>query len=160
MLDEYIQLLDQARKNKKSIGKKINRLRKMRKGLVDAKIHSLHEEAFEHIDCLECANCCKTTGPLFTQSDIDRIAAHLSMTGAAFIEKYLRIDEDKDYVLASVPCTFLGPDNYCSIYDVRPKACREYPHTDRVNQPGILKLTEKNSKICPAVAHIFQNIEL
>lgn len=140
--------------------KKIAKLRKMRKGLVDAKIHKLHDEAFDKIDCLDCANCCKTTGPLFTRADIDRISQHLGMNGADFIEKHLRIDEDKDYVLNSVPCTFLGSDNYCSIYEVRPKACREYPHTDRVNQSGILKLTEKNINICPAVAHIFQNLEL
>ena len=160
MVKEYQQLLDEARKNKKTIRKKTERLRKLRKGVIDSKIHPLHEAAFEKVDCLECANCCKTTGPLFTQNDIERIAKHLGISGSAFIERYLRIDEDKDYVLQSVPCSFLDADNYCSIYDVRPKACREYPHTDRKNQAGILKLTEKNSQICPAVADIFENLEL
>lgn len=160
MLDEYNELINQAKKNRKSMRNKIAKLRKMRKGLVDKKIHTLHEKAFEKIDCLDCANCCKTTGPLFNQTDIDRIAGHLGISGAEFIKEYLRIDEDKDYVLETVPCIFLSPDNYCSIYEVRPKACREYPHTDRVNQSGILKLTEKNINICPAVSHIFQNLEL
>ena len=77
------------------------------------------------------------------------------MTANDFIDKYLRLDEDNDLVLQKVPCAFLGKDNYCSIYEFRPKACREYPHTDRANQRGILKLTEKNAKICPAVADIF-----
>ena len=160
MLEEYQQLLEEAKKKRKSIGKKVARLKKLRKGVADRLIHQLHEAAFEKIDCLACANCCKTTGPLFTAADIERIARHLALSGAEFVEKYLRLDEDHDYVLQSVPCHFLDADNYCTIYDVRPKACREYPNTDRKNQVGILKLTEKNSQICPAVADIFRNLEL
>ncbi len=130
-------------------------LSKMRKGEVDKKIHLLHHRAFNHIDCLACAHCCKTTGPLFTQKDITTIANHLKLAPAEFIDRYLRLDEDNDYVLQSVPCTFLGEDNYRTIYTVRPKACRAYPHTDRVNQAGILPLARKNAPICPAVAEIF-----
>ena len=158
MNNDYQKMLSHAQQEIKSIKKVIVRLRKMRKGDVDKKIHQLHQEAFAKIDCLECANCCKTTGPLFTNKDINSIAGQLKLTPNAFVNKYLRIDEDNDYVLQSVPCPFLGNDNYCSIYEVRPKACREYPHTDRVNQIGILKLTEKNVSICPAVADIFSHL--
>ena len=158
MIDEYQKILSQAQQDSKSTRKLIVRLRKMRKGDVDKKIHHLHQEAFSKIDCLECANCCKTTGPLFTNKDISSIAGHLNIPPSEFINKYLRIDEDNDYVLQTVPCPFLGIDNYCSIYEFRPKACREYPHTDRVNQIGILKLTEKNVSICPAVADIFSRL--
>jgi len=155
MIDEYQKILSQAQQEIKSIKKIIARLRKMRKGDVDKNIHHLHRKAFAKIDCLECANCCKTTGPLFSNKDINIIAGHLKLTPNAFINNYLQIDEDNDYVLQTLPCPFLGNDNYCSIYQVRPKACREYPHTDRVNQLGILKLTQKNVSICPAVADIF-----
>jgi len=158
MIDDYQKKLSQARQERKSIKKVIGQLRKQRKGDVDKKIHQLHQEAFSKIDCLECANCCKTTGPLFRQKDINSIASHLNILPKVFINKYLRIDEDNDYVLQTVPCPFLGDDNYCSIYEFRPKACREYPHTDRANQLGILKLTEKNVSICPAVADIFTNL--
>lgn len=160
MREEYLQRLQEAKKTAKSNRQKILKLKKMRKGSVDTVLHQLHDAAFEKTNCLECANCCKSTGPLFKQADIDRLAKHLRLSAAQFIEKYLRIDEDNDYVLQSVPCAFLGSDNYCSVYEVRPKACREYPHTDRINQLGILKLTEKNINICPAVADIFQNMEL
>ena len=71
----------------------------------------------------------------------------------------MRIDEDRFYVLKTVPCTFLGPDNYCSIYDARPKACREYPHTDRIKQSQLLKLTEKNVEVCPAVFEIVEKLK-
>ena len=68
----------------------------------------------------------------------------------------MRLDEDNDYVLQSVPCKFLGVDNYCSIYEVRPKACREFPHTDRKKFQQISNLTLKNVAICPAAFNIVE----
>lgn len=159
MNPNYKSLLDQINKRSKIVKKASKTLRKMRKGEADNTIHTLHDEAFESIDCLQCANCCTTTGPLLTSKDIDRISKHLGLKPIQFIEQYLQIDEDQDYVFKSMPCPFLGVDNYCSIYEHRPKACREYPHTDRANQQGILALTRKNAKICPAVAQIFLKID-
>jgi len=136
------------------------RLKKKNPKVLDKLIHPLHEEVFECTDCMKCANCCKTTGPLFTDKDISRISKHLSIKPSKFTEKYLRIDEDRDYVLKTVPCAFLGADNYCRIYDVRPKACREFPHTDRIKQHQLLELTEKNVEICPAVFSIIEKLKL
>jgi Fe-S-cluster containining protein len=158
MIEEYKILLEQAHQEKKSIQNKIKGLKKLKKGEVDKRIHQLHDEAFEQIDCLKCANCCTTTGPLLNQKDIERIARFKQMKPGEFVEQFLHIDEDQDYVFNKIPCVFLGDDHYCSIYDVRPKACREYPHTDRVNQQGILSLTAKNALICPAVAYIMKNL--
>jgi Fe-S-cluster containining protein len=80
------------------------------------------------------------------------------MKDAAFVEQYVRVDEDRDQVFKSMPCPFLGADNYCSVYEHRPKACREYPHTDRVKQHQLLNLHFKNAEICPAVEHVLENI--
>lgn len=123
---------------------------------LDQVARQAHEAVFAQTDCLECANCCKTTGPLFTQTDIARIAASLRMKPGAFIGTYLRLDEEGDYVLQSVPCPFLGPDHYCSIYPDRPKACREYPHTDRRKIHQIGELTVRNTAICPAAFRIVE----
>lgn len=109
-----------------------------------------HEEVFEEIDCLTCASCCKTTGPLYTEKDIERISKHLRLKPADFEAKFLRVDEDNDKVLQNLPCWFLNEDNTCSIYEVRPKACREYPHTDRKKVYQINNLMLKNTVICPA----------
>jgi len=152
----YKQILSDQ--NSEEIRKTAQRMRRMRKGKLDQLIHKLHDEAFEQIDCLLCANCCTTTGPFLTQIDIERIAKHLRIKPGAFIEKYLHLDEDNDFVFKSMPCPFLGDDKYCNIYDVKPKACRDSPHTDRKNQQGILKLTQKNAAICPAVAKIFEGL--
>lgn len=124
----------------------------------DRRMLEIHEEVFEEIDCLSCANCCKTTGPLFTQKDIERLAGLFRMKPSQFIEKYLRLDEEKDYVLQSVPCPFLGSDNYCSVYEHRPKACREYPHTDRKKFYQINHLTLKNTLICPAANKVVEEM--
>lgn len=126
---------------------------------LDYLAQELHDEVFERVDCLACANCCKTTGPLFTEKDIERIAKHLRMKPADFEKKFLRTDEDRDKVLQNLPCWFLNPDNTCSIYEVRPKACREFPHTDRKKLYQINNLTIKNALICPAVYEFLEDLK-
>ena len=80
------------------------------------------------------------------------------MKSSEFIDEYLFRDSDGDYVLKSAPCPFLGTDNKCLVYEDRPKACREYPHTNRKNMQGILDLSLKNTLVCPAVFKIFYEI--
>ena len=125
---------------------------------LDQKFHKEHISEFKKMDCLTCANCCKTTSPIFRDADIRRIAKHLRIKESQLIQNYLKMDEESDYVLQKSPCTFLGPDNKCDIYEVRPLACREYPHTDRKNMFQILELTVENTLICPAVARIVKTI--
>ena len=125
---------------------------------LDACFEDAHETAFANIDCLTCANCCKTTGPRLNTTDIDRIASHLGMQVSAFSDKYVQIDEDGDRVMTVLPCPFLEEDNACSIYEVRPKACRTYPHTDRRKQRQLFNLHLKNLEVCPAVQSVLQEI--
>ncbi|WP_417444476.1 YkgJ family cysteine cluster protein [Joostella sp.] len=156
-MDEFLRQLPQLAKDKQSENKKyFAKLKKKPPKDLDYVMQDLHDAEFEKTDCLACANCCKTTGPLFTNADIERISKHFKQKPQQFIDSYLRIDEDNDYVLQEVPCTFLGADNYCLIYDVRPKACREYPHTDRKKFQQISNLTIKNTSICPAVYNIVE----
>lgn len=126
---------------------------------LDRKFHEAHDTVFSNFDCLQCANCCKTTSPIFYERDIDRAARALRIKPGDFIEKYLRIDEEKDYVLQKAPCPFLGHDNMCSIYEDRPQACREYPHTNRKKMYQILDLTYRNTLVCPAVLEITKKVK-
>lgn len=147
-------------KNRSAENRKfLTSLKKQDPRKVDDLFHVLHEEVFEEIDCLTCANCCKTTSPIFYQTDIERVAKALRLKPGEFIEKYLRIDEDKDYVLKSSPCPFLDQDNYCKVYDDRPKACREYPHTHRKKIIQIMDLTYKNTMVCPAVLEMVERLK-
>lgn len=157
---EYSKILERAKSRKKYFKELMDKLRTLPVKEVDQYFHLEHEAVFQKIDCLQCANCCKTTGPLFTSKDVERIAKHLKLKPGAFIDQYLRIDEDKDYVLKQTPCIFLDQSNYCSIYSVRPNACAEFPHTNRKNMKEISNLTYNNAFICPAVASVLENIEL
>ncbi len=150
----------QQSQTKASENKKyLQRLKKKDARVVDDEFHLLHEEVFEEVDCLTCANCCKTTSPIFYQTDIERVSRALRMKPGDFVEKYLRIDEDRDYVLKSSPCPFLDRENYCTVYEDRPKACREYPHTDRKKMVQITELTYKNTLVCPAVLEMVERLK-
>ena len=118
----------------------------------------LHEEAFSKINCLDCANCCKNYSPRFKTPDIKRISKHLKMKESEFIDTYLRLDEDGDYVVKSTPCPFLGSDNFCGIYEVRPSDCARYPYTDEDVFLKRKQLTLKNSSVCPAVYYVLEKI--
>lgn len=141
------------------VNKKLrHRLHQVKSKELDLQFEKLHEKVFSQIDCLDCGNCCKTTSPIFLNTDIDRLARVLRMKSSRFISAYLHRDEDGDYVLNNSPCSFLGDDNKCLVYEDRPKACREYPHTNRKNMHGILELSLKNTLVCPAVFKIFEQI--
>lgn len=133
-------------------------LKKADKSKLLNKLPDLHQQAFSKIDCLQCAACCRNYSPRFKTPDIKRISRHLKMKEGAFIETYLRLDEDGDYVVKSTPCPFLGADNFCSIYDVRPSDCQRFPYTDEdviFKRPAI---TLKNSSFCPAVYFVLERL--
>lgn len=121
-------------------------------------LEELHSEAFSKINCLDCAACCKNYSPRFKTPDIKRIAKHLKMKEGAFIESFLKLDEDGDYVVNTKPCPFLGSDNKCSVYDVRPSDCSRFPYT---NEDVFIKrrtLTLKNSTFCPIAVYVLEKL--
>ena len=80
------------------------------------------------------------------------------MKESVFIETYLKVDDDEDFVVKSTPCPFLGSDNLCSIYDVRPSDCARFPYTD---EDVIIKrqpLTLKNSTFCPITYYVLDKL--
>lgn len=151
--------LDLANQNKSENKILTKKLKKSKPKKLDDAVHQLHDETFDKIDCLECANCCKTTSPAIYERDIDRLAKHLRIKPSKLIEEYLVKDEDNDYVFKSAPCPFLDYENYCTVYESRPLACREYPHTNRKRFYQVLDLSLTNTLICPAVATIFEELQ-
>jgi hypothetical protein len=135
-----------------------NFLERADKNAVLKKLPALHEEAFAKVDCLQCANCCKNYSPRFKTPDVKRISRVLKMKESDFIHTYLRVDEDGDFVARSLPCPFLGADNFCSIYEDRPSDCRRFPYTD---EDVIIKrkaLTLKNSSFCPITFFVLDRL--
>lgn len=135
-----------------------NFLQRADKKKVLKQLPDLHEEAFSKIDCLSCAACCKNYSPRFKTPDIKRISKLLRMKEGVFIETYLKLDNEGDYVTQSSPCPFLGEDNFCSIYDHRPSDCHRFPYTDEdvfFKRPAI---TLKNATFCPAVHFVLEKL--
>ena len=159
MKEEYQHFLNLAESRKKENKKLLQRLKRKKPKELDKIINELHEQAFEFIDCLECANCCKSISPSVKDNDIQKIAKALRIKPSVVVSKYMYLDEEQDYVMNVHPCPFLLPDNYCTIYDARPLACKGYPHTDRNKMHQILNLTLRNSLICPAVSFIFEELK-
>lgn len=152
--------LRQLAKNVSVDSKKlISKLKAKKPRNLDALFYEKHTEAFTKIDCLSCANCCKSLGPRITDKDIEKLSKHLRLKPVDFIASYLKIDEDNDYVFKQMPCAFLAPDNYCMVYEHRPKACRQYPHTDSPKMIKHLNLALKNAETCPAVYLILEDLK-
>ena len=104
MNDDLLKLLELGNPNKKVNRLYLKKLNKQKPAVLDKAFHQLHDQAFQKIDCLSCANCCKTTSPIFRDVDINRIAKHLKLKSVQFVEQYLHLDEDQDYVLNTAPC--------------------------------------------------------
>ncbi len=149
------------RRNKVKVHNKklIKRLSKLN----DKKLHviseGLHDRVFEKVNCLDCANCCKSIPPIINETDTRRMAKHLGMKVTTFKDKFVKVDEDMDMVMNQSPCPFLQEDNKCLIYEYRPKACREYPHTEDFEFAKNLKLHAVNAHYCPAVFHILEDLK-
>jgi Fe-S-cluster containining protein len=135
-----------------------NFLKRVDKRVILKQLPDLHEAAFEKIDCLDCARCCKNYSPRFKMPDIKRISKVLGLRESVFIDTYLEIDTDGDYVLKTKPCPFLGADNYCSIYEDRPSDCRRFPYTDEDVFVKRQALTLKNTSFCPAAYVVMERL--
>ncbi len=122
------------------------------------RLPKLHEQAFAEVDCLKCARCCRNYSPRFKQPDIKRIAKVLRVKEGELISRYLRLDEDGDFVTRSSPCPFIREDNTCSIYEDRPSDCARYPYTDEDVLLKRVQLTLKNATICPATFLVLERL--
>jgi len=155
-----IKFNEDIKENKKSILNSFKSIRKQKTNRIDTLFKQMHVDVFSETDCLTCANCCKTTSPVFKSKDIENIAKYLKLKPTQLVEKYLFMDDEGDYVVKKSPCAFLNEDNSCNIYDVRPIACQGYPHTDRRKVHSILSITESNAMVCPAVNEMVKRIDL
>lgn len=159
-MDEINKWQSQAKEKYKETQLFLKKLKKSKKKrVVERLVEELDTEAFEKIDCLECANCCKTISPVVTTADIKKIASLYRMKVTEVVEEFLLVDEDGDYVMKTQPCPFLGADNYCSIYEHRPKACREYPHTEKRGFCQRPALNSRNTLTCPAAFYVVEGLK-
>ena len=147
------------KKNKKEYVKFLKGLGRRKVRGVDGLAVALNKKSFKVIDCLSCANCCKTMSPTYTKADVKRISKHLGMSVHQYHEKYLEKDKTGDYMNKSVPCQFLRKDNKCSIYSVRPKDCSGFPHTQNRDFKQYIPDTHiQNIEYCPITMYVVENM--
>lgn len=156
MNNDSLQNWEKKSRGKQKVYKRF--LEKADKNKVLKQLPELHGEAFEKIDCLKCANCCRKYSPRFKTPDIKRISKHLRIKESNFINTYLRLDEEGDYVAHTLPCPFLGADNFCTIYRERPSDCVRFPYTDEDIFIKRQQLTLMNSSFCPIVYYVLEKL--
>ena len=135
-----------------------NFLKRVDKRKILKQLPSLHDSAFEKVNCLDCARCCKNYSPRFKMPDIKRISKYLRMKETVFIDTYLSMDEEGDYVVNTKPCPFLGADNFCSIYEHRPSDCQRFPYTNEDVFFKRVAITMKNAEFCPIVHDVMHGL--
>lgn len=158
MNPDFHQLLEDGIRRLPETRKLFMQLKKRKPSDLDMIMADLHEQAFRQIDCLLCGNCCRSLGPRITDRDIAHLSKALRQRPSQLTDNHFRIDEEGDYVFRSMPCLFLGDDNYCAVYSHRPQACATYPHTDRRRFVQLLDITLLNVRTCPAVALITKKL--
>ncbi|MEO6584062.1 MAG: YkgJ family cysteine cluster protein [Ferruginibacter sp.] len=118
---------------------------------IDTLTPAIEKEVWAEVNCLTCANCCKTMTPTFTPQDIKRISAHLGETKESFSKKWLKKDRNQDMVNKQQPCQFLNlTNNMCSIYEVRPVDCSGFPHLSKRKWVDYAYIHKQNIDYCPA----------
>ncbi len=128
---------------------------------LDQLVVKLDKEVWPEVDCLGCANCCKTMSPTYTAKDIKRISEHLGMTPQAFKDKWLYFDEkDGDWMNKKQPCQFLDlKTNMCSIYAVRPADCAGFPHLAKRKVVDYIHVHQQNIEYCPATYKFVEKLD-
>ncbi len=129
---------------------------------LDIIAEQVDKEVWKEVDCLSCANCCKSMTPTFTIKDIKRIASHFEISPKEFKEKWLEYDKKEgDWVNVSMPCQFLNmQNNMCSIYEVRPADCAGFPHLAKKKMKEYIHVHQQNVVFCPATFKMVEKMML
>jgi uncharacterized protein len=147
----------QVKKNKKRLRTFLAYLQKKPAEPVRLITLEANELAWAKTDCLDCANCCKTMSPTYTQKDITRISKFLGMTKKAFVEKWLYRDRSGDLMNKKQPCQFLDlKTNMCNIYEVRPRDCSGFPYHGTKKMKDYSHVFKQNVEFCPATYRLVE----
>lgn len=147
-----------VRHNKRRMKGFLSRLEKKTPRKLQQVVAEADKAAWNRTNCLECANCCKTMSPTYTQEDIRRISAHLGMSPRAFREKWLYKDKTGDWMNVKQPCQFLDlSTNMCAIYTVRPRDCAGFPHHNK-KMVDYMHVFKQNIEFCPATYRVVEHI--
>ena len=119
---------------------------------VDGLVKTLSKKYFALIDCMQCANCCRSLHIEFKKSELHAIAKTLGQSINAFRKQYM--SEGK----VNPPCPLLN-GNQCSIYENRPDVCRSFPHLEQPEFTSRLIGVIENVATCPIAFNAFEELK-
>ena len=126
---------------------------------IDEKVLKLNDTISKQIDCMLCANCCKTLHPAVTHEESKSLAKELKMDAAEFAASFLTADELENINhFKQSPCIFLK-EKKCSYYNVRPASCADYPHLTKPNFKYRLRSVMNNYTLCPIVFNVVEQLK-
>lgn len=109
-----------------------------RHNYVERKLKVIAHKVEAQIECLECANCCKTATARLVDRDIDKVAKAAGMKRDRFLKECTVMTADEGRILKrsdETGCIFLNGKE-CLVYEGRPASCEDFPHL--VRGPGSL----------------------
>ncbi len=126
---------------------------------MDAIAQETTDAVWKQIDCLACGNCCRTLQIVVDDNDIQRLAQRLKLTPPQVSRQYVQAAPDGTRHLISTPCSFLGADNRCAVYEDRPQACRDFPYLHTGNFRSRTLTMIENTATCPIVFNVWQQLK-
>ena len=148
-----------ARLKRNSFRRFLTKLEKNAPRGIEKLTATLEKEVWREVDCLACANCCKTMTPTFTPADLKRISAHFGQAVDEFKAKWLYKERSSgDWMNKKQPCQFLNlSDNKCSIYAIRPADCAGFPHLPK-KMKDYVHVHKQNVEYCPATFKLVEKM--
>ena len=150
-----------AAKNKGTLRRFLSKLEKQPPRGLEKVTAAIEKEVWQEVDCLSCANCCKTMTPTFNAADLKRISKHFGQTPEEFAKQWLRRERggDRDWLNKTEPCQFLNlADNKCSIYAIRPADCAGFPHLPK-RMKDYVHVHKQNLEYCPATYKMVEKMK-
>ena len=117
------------------------------------------EQVWQHIDCRDCANCCKKLPVVVDNADINRLSKRLNISIKEFTHRYTHVTEHGEKQFKTTPCPLLGTDNLCTVYEDRPKACTEFPYLYEKHFTSRSITMLCNTEVCPIVFNVWKELK-
>lgn len=130
---------------------------------VDRRVFKLTDQVWAGVDCTTCGNCCRVLRPGVSEEELQRLAARLGQSREEFIAAYLQPVESNDpddppWQVRVSPCPFLR-DNKCSVYEDRPRQCRDYPYLHRPDFVFRTMGMINRTVTCPIVYEVMEELK-
>lgn len=126
-------------------------------GELDDVVRDTADQVWRHFDCVTCGRCCRLDTVSVDDADVARLARRFAVGPKRFSERYVHV-VDGERGLRAAPCPFLR-SGLCSVYDDRPRACREFPFLHTPGFRGRVLVLMEFSTLCPIIYNTLEALK-